>query len=134
MMALMTVTMPFTMAMKQLVIAWTTELNYRGVSDGNASAGLGRPREGRIVRRMRRRPLLRCCGLFVWCGGGVVGCEDSIGVDAIDDVGRWMGWLDVGEEGRGKGRINSRKGVSNGISAAAGYTKECAAGACDTLA
>jgi hypothetical protein len=32
MMALMTVTMPFTMAMKQLVIAWTTELNCGVVS------------------------------------------------------------------------------------------------------
>ena len=33
MMALMTVTMPFTMAMKQLVMAETTELNWSMLAD-----------------------------------------------------------------------------------------------------
>lgn len=85
------------MAMKQLVIAWTTELNCEIVSDLDASAGLGRPYERRVLRRMRRRPLLRCCGLFVWFGG-VVGCERF---DAIDDVGRWIDvWMSRKKEER----------------------------------
>jgi len=74
MMALMTVTMPFTIAMKQLVIAWTTELNCGSVSDVNGFAGLGRLQWSKILRRMRRRPLLRCLGwLFVLVGVGI--CE-----------------------------------------------------------
>ena len=88
------------MAMKQLVIAWTTELNCGSVSNVNSSAGLGRPCERRVLRRMRRRPLLRCCGLFVWFGG-VVGCKRFDAIDAIDDVGRWIDvWMSRKKEER----------------------------------
>ena len=99
------------MAMKQLVIAWTTELNCEIVSDLDASAGLGRPYERRVLRRMRRRPLLRCCGLFVWFGG-VVGCERF---DAIDDVGRWMGLM-FGCRGRRKREKGRKTAGPNDIS------------------
>ena len=66
----------------------------------NSSAGLGRPCERRVLRRMRRRPLLRCCGLFVWFGG-VVGCKRFDAIDAIDDVGRWIDvWMSRKKEER----------------------------------
>ena len=94
MMALMTVTMPCTMAMKQLVIALTTELNWRSVSDVSACDGLDSPGERRIVRRMRRRPLLRCLSLLFGLVG--VGIREWIGFDQCDAIGDEDGrWMDV---------------------------------------
>lgn len=54
MMALTTVTMAFTTAMKQLVIAETRELNCISVSQALRSL-----RHGKYIRKMRRRPWLR---------------------------------------------------------------------------
>jgi hypothetical protein len=47
--------------------------------------------------------------LFVCCGGGVVGCEDSIGVDAIEDVGRWMEWDVWMDEKEEEGRVGKQQ-------------------------
>jgi len=119
MMALMTVTMPCTMAMKQLVIALTTELNWRSVSDVSACDGLDSPGERRIVRRMRRRPLLRCLSLLFGLVG--VGIREWIGFDQCDAIGdedgRWMDGCLMEKKKEREKRVEKPAGreVPNGI-------------------
>ena len=72
--------------MKQLVIAWTTELNCGIVSDLDASAGLGRPYERR-GGSYAGCDGAHCCGV-VGCLFGLVGlleARDSMRLMMLED-------------------------------------------------